>query len=218
MTPFTFKAALTLLSDSNEAVVSYRRRNTLTEKPNKFQPALVGGLVAGLLSVIPYLNFGCCLWGLIGGAVAAYMLIKRSPVFRVTNGDGAVVGLYAGAVGSLVMMAINIPLMLARWDQVVEAMRQNAGNQSDPSAQETLNNIVAFLQNNSVAGAFLFWLIFAVVIISMATLGGIIGVALFEKRKGDSYPPQGPPPGYPPPNFTPPGPPPGGPSPNQPPY
>ncbi|MGA9771314.1 MAG: hypothetical protein WBV94_19930 [Blastocatellia bacterium] len=190
----------------------------MTEKPTKFLPALVGGLVAGLLSVIPGINLGCCFWGLIGGAVAAYMLVKRSPVFRVTNGDGAVVGMYAGAIGSIIMMAVSIPLMLSRWDQVVEAMKQSAGQQNDPSAQEALNNFVAFLQNNSVAGAFMFWLIFAVAVIGMATLGGIIGVAIFEKRKGDPYPPQGPPPGYPP-NFTPPGTP-GGPVPpsGQPPY
>ena len=159
--------------------------------------------------------------GIIGGAVAAYMLVKRSPVFRVTNGDGAVVGMYAGAVGSLIMMVINIPVMLSRWDQVVEQMRAGCRAQNDPNAQETINSIIAFLQNNSVAGAFLFWLMFAVVVIGMATLGGIIGVAIFEKRKGEPYPPQGPPPGYPPPpNFTPPGPPPGGPTPpsNQPPY
>jgi len=190
----------------------------LTEKPNKFQPALVGGLVAGLLSVVPFINLGCCLWGVIGGAVAAYMLVKRSPMFRVTNGDGAVVGMYAGAVGSLIMMAINIPVMLGRWDQVVGQLREQAASQSDPSAQESMNSFITFLQNNHVAGAFLFWLLFAIAVISMATLGGIIGVAIFEKRKGDPYPPQGPPPGYPPPNFTPPGPPSGGPQPNQPPY
>ncbi len=193
----------------------------MTEKPNKFQPALVGGLAAGLLSVIPYVSLGCCLWGLIGGAVAAYMLVKRSPVFRVTNGDGAIAGMYAGAIGSLIMMAVTIPYMLSRWDIMVSQIKEQAGKQSDPSAQESINNFVAFLQNNSVAGAFLFWLIFAVVVISMATLGGIIGVAMFEKRKGEPYPPQGPTPGYPPtPGFTPPGPPPGGPTPppNQPPY
>ena len=209
------------MSDSNASAVSYHRRETLTEKPNKFQPALVGGLVAGLLSVIPFISLGCCLWGLIGGAVAAYMLIKRSPMVRVSNGDGAVVGMYAGAVGSLVMMVINIPVTLARWDQVVIAIQKAAENQNDPSAQESIKNFVAFMQNNSVAGALLIWLIFAIAVIAMATLGGIIGVAMFEKRRGEPYPPQGPPPGYPPPpNFTPPGPPPGGPTPppNQPPY
>lgn len=188
----------------------------MTEKPNKLQPALVGGLIAGLLSVVPVVGIGCCLWGLVGGAVAAYMLIKRSPVFRVTNGEGAIVGLYAGAIGSLIMLPIHILVTLSRWDQVVEAVKQQAANQNDPSAQESINKLLAFLQNNSVAGALLLWVLFALVIISTALLGGVIGAAMFEKRKGETYPPQGPPPDYPPSNFTPPGgtPPP----PNQPPY
>lgn len=188
----------------------------MTEKPNKLQPALVGGLVAGLLSVVPVISIGCCLWGLIGGAVAAYMLVKRSPVFRVTNGDGAVVGMYAGAVGSLITMPINIPVTLARWDQVVEAIKQQAANQNDPNSQESFNSFVAFLQNHPVLSASLLWLMVAIVIIGLATLGGIIGVAMFEKRKGEQYPP----PGFPPSDFTPQGPPPGGSTPptDQPPY
>ena len=192
----------------------------MTEKPKKLQPALIGGLVVGLLSVIPVISVGCCLWGLIGGAVAAYILIKRSPVFRVTSGDGAVVGLLAGLVGSFIMVVINVWRSLAQWPQVLEQIRQQASNQSDPNAQETIKNLVAFLEHNSLLGALLIWLIFAVVVIGMSLLGGIIGVALFERRKGEPIPPQGPPPGYPPPpNFTPPGPPPGGPNqPNQPPY
>ena len=197
----------------------------MTEKPKKLQPALIGGLVIGLLSVIPVISIGCCLWGLIGGAVAAYILIKRSPVFRVTSGDGAVVGLLAGLVGSFIMVVINVWRSLAQWDLVLETIRQQGANQADPNAQETVKNLVAFLQNNSLLGALLIWIIFAVVVIGMALLGGIIGVALFEKRKGEPIPPQGPPPSYPPPgyppppNFAPPGPPSGGPDqPNQPPY
>ena len=190
----------------------------MTEKPNKLQPALIGGLVIGLLSVIPVISIGCCLWGVIGGAVAAYMLIKRSPVFRVTSGDGTVVGLLAGLVGSLIMVVINVWRSLAQWPQVLETIRQQAANQSDPNAQETVKNLINFLQAHSLLGALLIWLMFAIVVTGMALLGGIIGVALFEKRKGEPMPPQGPP-NYPPPNFAPPGPPPGGPPPpNQPPY
>jgi hypothetical protein len=185
----------------------------LTEKPNKLQPALVGGLVAGLLSVVPVISVGCCLWGLTGGAVAAYMLIKRSPVFRVTNGDGAVVGLLAGLIGSVIMMAVNIPVTLSRWPQVIEAIKQQAAKQSDPEAQASVGKFIAFMQDNPGLGAFLIWFIFAIMVACLALLGGIIGVAIFEKRK--NQPPQGPQ-GYPPPpDFAPPG----GPAPsNQPPY
>jgi hypothetical protein len=44
----------------------------MIEKPSKLQPALLGGLVLGLGSVIPglhYGNFCCCGWGLVGGAL-----------------------------------------------------------------------------------------------------------------------------------------------------
>ncbi len=189
----------------------------MTEKPNKLKPALIGGLIAGVLTAIPGVGLGCCVWGLVGGAVAAYMLIKRSPVFRVTTGDGAITGLFSGLFGSLIALAI-IPRVLGIWGLLVERIKQQGANQSDPSAQQTVNNFVAFLQNNPVLGAFMFWLLVALTVIGSALLGGIIGVAIFEKRKADSYPPQGPPPDYPPPNFAPPEGPGGPEQPNQPPY
>lgn len=181
----------------------------MTEKPSKLQPALIGGLIIGVLSVIPYLGVGCCLWGIIGGAIAAYLLIKRSPVFRVTAGDGTVVGLLAGLVGALIMVVVNVWRSLAQWGQVVEAIRQQAANASDSETQETVAKFATFMADNPVLGALLIWLIFAVIILGMALLGGVIGVAMFEKRKGQPVPPQGPPNYPPPPNFDPP---------NQPPY
>jgi hypothetical protein len=194
----------------------------LTEKPKKLQPALVGGLVGGLLSVIPIVaaaNIVCCLWAVVGGAVAAWMLIKRSPIMRVTNGDGAVVGLLSGISASLLVLLISAPLTLNKWGSMIAEFKAQSAGKYDPQTQESVNKIITFMQDNSVASVFIGWLIFAVVAMGMGTLGGIIGVAIFEKRKGEPYPP--PPPGYPPPpNFTPPGTPPGGPTPppDQPPY
>lgn len=75
----------------------------MVEKPNKIQPALVGGLIVGLLWSIPFLNlinFCCCLGVMIGGAVATLMLVKRSPVLPVRSGDGAAVGALAGVIGA----------------------------------------------------------------------------------------------------------------------
>jgi hypothetical protein len=71
------------------------------------------------------------------------------------------------------------------------------------------------MRNNSMLSALLIWLIFALLFMSFATLGGVIGVSIFEKRKGQPHPPQWPPPteGSPPPGFAPPSPPPGGPIP-----
>src|SRR6185503_6055931 len=76
------------------------------------QPALIGGLIVGVLSVLPLIdagNFCCCLWALVGGVVAAKLLIDRSPQ-PVKSGDGAMVGLLAGAIGGAIHIIIGVPL------------------------------------------------------------------------------------------------------------
>ena len=198
----------------------------MVEKPGKLQPALVGGAILGLGSVIPilaYANLCCCLWAIIGGAVAARMLIKRSPTFRVTNGDGAVVGMFAGLAGSVVNLVVGVPLNILYWNSLTGAMLERADTIDDTATRESFKQIVAAMQSSPLLFSLMIWAISAILAIGFATLGGVIGVALFEKRKGQPYPPQWPPPpppGYPPPGFTPPGPPPGGPAPppGQPPY
>jgi hypothetical protein len=188
----------------------------LTEKPKKLQPALIGGAVLGVLSAIPYVssvNVACCAWALVGGVIAGVILVKRSPVFRVTNGDGAATGALAGIFGSLVVLAINVPLTLMNWNTLVELMRQQAQTRNDPDSQRMINSMVTFMQTHAVVSVLLGWLIFSIVAVGMATLGGLIAVAIFEKRK---TPPQGPP-GYPPQYYPPQGPPPGYPPQGQPP-
>lgn len=181
----------------------------MTDKPNKLVPALAGGAVLAVLSIIPVVNFGCCVWGILGGGVAAYMLIKRSPVRRVTTGDGALAGLLAGLFGSLIFLVINIPILLSGWANAIQRIKDQAGSQPDQSAQDAMRQMAAFMEENRLLAALLIWLIFALIAVGMAVLGGIIGVALFEKRKGDQPPPGYPPSGYPPPGYPPP---------NQPPY
>jgi hypothetical protein len=199
------------------------RRFALTDKPKKLVPALVGGVILAALSSIPFVslaNAACCSWAIVGGGVAAYMLVKRSPLRRVTSGDGALTGLLAGLIGSLALLLINIPLLMHSRPQIIAAMKQAAEQQKDPQAQETINRMIAFAQDNGMLAALVIWLVFTLIAVGMATLGGIIGVAIFEKRKGDQPPPPAyPPPDYPPPGYGPPGygPPPGPPT-NQPPY
>ena len=170
----------------------------MNDRPSKLVPALVGGVVLAGLSTVPLIHVGCCLWGMVGGGLATYMLVRRSPAQRVMSSDGALTGMLAGVFGSLIYLLVNIPIVLTGWANGIEQLRDQARDQADPKAQAIMNQIVGFL------AAFVLWLIFALVAVGMATLGGVIGVALFEKRKGNqpppSYPPQGYPPDYPPPS------------------
>lgn len=200
----------------------------MTEKPSKLQPVLLGGLVLGLGSVIPGLTFGnfcCCGWAIVGGALAAYLLIKRSTVLPVTSGDGAAAGALVGVVGSFVNLVIGVPLTLLQWNNVVATMHERGDSVSDPATREVVRHMADSMQGHPALIALGVWLVFAIVSIGMAALGGVIGVAIFEKRKGQlpSQPPY-PPAGFPP-SYAAPGPPPGAPGPpeapappNQPPY
>jgi hypothetical protein len=168
----------------------------MIEKPSKLQPALLGGLVLGLGSVIPVISYGnlcCCGWGVVGGALAGYLLIKRSPVLPITKGDGAAAGALAGVAGSFVYLVIGVPLNLLQWNNVVSQVQQKAETSSDVASREAINQVVSIMQSHPVLIALGIWLLFAIVGVSVAALGGVIGVAMFEKRKGQQYPPQAPP-------------------------
>lgn len=194
----------------------------MVDKPSKLQPVLLGGLVLGLGSVIPGLSYGnlcCCGWAIVGGALAASLLIKRSPVLPITSGDGAAAGALVGLVGSFINLIIGVPITLLQWKTVMAQMQQRADSVSDPASREMVRQMTGAMQSHPAFIALGLWLLFAIASVGMAALGGVIGVAMFEKRKGQpsSQPPY-PPPGFPP-SYAAPDPPPGGPTqPNQPHY
>ena len=78
------------------------------------QPALIGGLVMGVLSALPFVSVGnacCCLWVLAGGMAAAYVL-QQNTAAPIEPADGALVGLLAGLIGAVVTVALSIPIDL----------------------------------------------------------------------------------------------------------
>lgn len=192
----------------------------MIEKPSKIQPALVGGLVVGLLWSIPFLNlinFCCCLGVLIGGALASWILIKRSPVLPVSTGDGAVVGALAGVVGAGVYLVLGVPISLLFNQAGLSMLRSMIDQLDSPEFRVAMDEVLRNSENQGLVerllAALFSWLVISVISIGFSTLGGLIGVAMFEKRKGQQppFPPTAP--DYGGPGFAPPGPPPGGPPP-----
>ena len=142
---------------------------------NKLKPALLGGLVVGLLSAIPFINYCCCIWSIGGGVLAAYLYIKSSPT-PVGMGDGAMVGGLAGVVGAVIYLIISLPLALLFGTAAIEERFAQSGMQ---------------LPFSGMVLIFVSVIVGAILLVVLATLGGIIGVAIFEKRKGTGL---GPPP------------------------
>jgi hypothetical protein len=169
---------------------------------NKFQPALIGGVVLGLLSSIPFINIGnvlCCMWVILGGALAAYLYIKKSPT-PVQLGDGAVLGALAGAVGSVVSIVVGIPLNILTGNAFVRLLLEWLAKMNPEAGERALEQFnrqtSAPFFEQLAASVNVFTIVGILIYVAFATLGGLIAIPLFEKRKAQ----QGVPP-LPPPNF-----------------
>ena len=172
-----------------------------------WKPALIGGVLLGVFSAFPVLNVFncfCCAWVIAGGMLAAHFYVRDSPV-AVTLGSGVALGLLTGAIGGLTASVFNIPLQImmrgmgAGFARQVSAWLGELPNVS-PETREMLLSVLTATGRPSMVlillGGLLNMLIFSVVGMG----GGVLGVALFEKRKIAATPePYRPPGGLPPP-------------------
>jgi hypothetical protein len=140
---------------------------------NKLKPALLGGLIVGVLSAIPIINYCCCIWSIGGGALAAYLYIKSSPN-PVPMGEGAMVGGLAGVVGAVIYLILGLPIAMFFGMAAMEEQLYRSG------VHLPFSGIVLILVSGIVG---------AIILAGLATLGGVIGTAIFEKRKGGAAPP-----------------------------
>ena len=151
---------------------------------SKLKPALIGGVTFGVLSSLPWIdmvNVVCCALYIGGGVLAVYLHLKDAPPTpKATYGDGAVVGLLAGLFGAVAVTLTSTVLTflgLNKSPEEILAALTKAGielpesvlNMAGPSGLSfsmVLTNLVTALV---LYGIF-------------ATLGGLLGVAIFRKK------------------------------------
>lgn len=151
------------------------------------KPALIGGAIVGLLSVMPILqtlNVCLCLWAWVGGAVAAKILVDGSPR-AITSREGAKLGLLAGLFGALIFFLIETPLMIWQMPKMLESA---ANIVRDPQAIEVYHKIGESRLLSVLFGVFITGLS-AILTCGFTVLGGMVGVKLFEKRQNQTPPP-----------------------------
>src|SRR5215213_5991289 len=108
---------------------------------DKLKPALIGGLILGILSALPAVNTCCCIWAIVGGMIAANMYIKSSPN-PVAPADGAIVGAIAGAIGVVLIFVVGIPLQLI-FGTAMMSMMQGIVQNADPSQAAQMREMMA---------------------------------------------------------------------------
>jgi len=140
---------------------------------NKLKPALLGGLIVGVLSAIPFINYCCCIWAIGGGVLAGFLYIKESST-PVSVGDGAIVGGLAGVVGGIIYLIIGLPIALLFGMAAMQDQLTRSG--IDLPVSGFLLMVVSAI-------------LCAIFLAVLATLGGLLAVPIFEKRKGGGVPP-----------------------------
>jgi hypothetical protein len=161
--------------------------STTTKSPYA-QPALIGGVVMGVLSALPIVSVGnacCCLWVVSGGVIAAY-LFQQNRTTAITPADGALVGLLAGLIGAVVQVLVNIPIefLVSPMQQVIVQRILDMGT-LPPEARTMIERFgrsgdrgIAFFIISSVFGL-MFWVFVGGL---FSTLGGLLGAAIFKKQ------------------------------------
>jgi len=154
----------------------------------RLQPALWGGVFIGVLSALPLVNVGnccCCLWVLIGGALAAYLRQQSSP-FQITAAEGAVVGLMAGAIGGVIQSVLSIPFEMMAGPMQQQIMERILS--SNPDVTPEMRDMIERLATSS--GFRVIGLLITVVVYTVFGLfGGLLGVAIFKKNLPPPPPP-----------------------------
>lgn len=151
---------------------------------NKLKPALMAGGALGLLlvltvlvSAVPVLGLAACcncLWPIAAGILAT-MFYVRSSQTPATVADGAIVGALSGAIGGLIYLIFGLPISYFLTGVEAIDMQVRQFNPNFP-----LSGVILLIIGGVVG---------FVIFIVLSTLGGLIGVPIFEKRKGNDVTP-----------------------------
>lgn len=158
--------------------------------PARLQPALIGGVVIGVLSALPVINLAncCCAWILFGGGLAAYLMQQNHPD-PIEVGDGAIVGLLAGLFGAFAWLIVSIPINLVMAPLQSEMTQRVLRNATDMAPE--LRGMLEGMQGAPVIGVGLifFFVIMLFVSTLFGMLGGLFGALLFKKSSPVIPPP-----------------------------
>jgi len=173
-------------------------------KPGKEIPAIYGGIIIGIISSTPFLNFincFCCAGVLLGGMLAVKFykdnFTPDTPPF--TSSDCLIVGGLAGLVGAIlstILWAVFMAIFGNVLGQFAMKMMRQYSSQLPPGLFDQLQDALQqAMEEGITVVAFLLELIKNFVVdIVFGGLGGLLGYQLFKPRMPLYYPPMPPPP------------------------
>ena len=154
---------------------------------SKLQPVVLGGLLIGVLSALPFIsafNACCCLWVIAGGVLTSYLLQEQSHV-PITAGGASVAGLQAGMVGAIVAAILGAAVFSVMGGGVQQFDQIPRGD-IPPELARILDRFRELPASVWYVGPFLVYIIIFPI---FSVLGALLGVAIFKRQ------PPPPPPG-----------------------
>jgi hypothetical protein len=151
--------------------------------------ALLAGFISGVLSSIPIVGFGCCLWMLGAGGFAVWLYQRRIPGVIVTPGMGMRMGALSGAVGFFVT-AIWWVFLFAKDSQQLrsafaEQMEKSMAQNPDPHAQEVGRQVINYMSSPEGMATFFIagLVVMAIIYVVFCAAGGALGASMFARRR-----------------------------------
>jgi len=157
----------------------------MEDRPDKIRPALFGGLTIAIISTVPGLsliNCACCAGVMLGGFIAVHFYNKslsEREGMLLTYNDGAILGLLSGAFGAVIGTLFS-SVIGTNLKQQIDKMLEYSGD-LPPELEEALFRLSEFESDFVLIAIGLFMSL--VLYCIFATIGGIIAVSVFTKKK-----------------------------------
>ncbi len=153
--------------------------------------ALLCGVGAAVLSTIPIVSVGCCLWMLGAGALAVTLYQKQVPGTLITPGMGMRVGALAGVFGFIVnavVSTISFVAFRAKGDfrrAMQEQMDKQLSSNPDPKVREMAQRMLEWISTPQGAATMMVLVLvtLAIVFVLFTAAGGALGASMFGRRR-----------------------------------
>jgi hypothetical protein len=151
--------------------------------------AVLSGLIAAVLSAVPVISMGCCLWLLGAGALSVFLYQRRVPAALVTPGMGMRIGAVSGVIG-FVASTFWMVFKFAKDNQAFrtalqEQIEKSVAANPDPRTQDMARQFTNTL--NTPQGLATFFVLMVVVVaiafVVFTAAGGALGAAMFARRR-----------------------------------
>jgi hypothetical protein len=153
--------------------------------------ALLCGVGAAVLSAIPIVSVGCCLWMLGAGALSVSLYQRQMPGTLITPGMGMRVGALAGVFGFLMNAVVSTVSFVAFRSNgdfrrtMQEQMNKQMSSNPDPKVREMMQHMLEWIGTPQGAATMmvLVLMVLAVVFLLFSAAGGALGASLFGRRR-----------------------------------